>query len=289
MKFAKDIMTKNPTVVLSSDDLRQTSKLFVDKNISSAPVENPMGEVLGVLTELNLARAFIRNYNVDNPINNKVTNNKDLLVEAISVYDDATIIDVLNEILNAPHHRVLVRNKSGELVGIIAPKDILSILLGEQNKFHDLKNQLEESHHNLKKLDEKLNDLKEVSKKYHSLYNDAPMMMHSVDSKGTILMANKMIHEILGYNEGELVGKSLTDLYSKDMHEEALKGLEKIKQNGSHNHIYTSMVKKDGEQLRVDIVSSALRDNEGQFVATISATQVVDSENLLSALSNTLD
>lgn len=286
MKLAKDLMTKNPTIVLSSDDLKQTSKLFVEKNISSAPVENPLGELLGVLTELNLARAFIRNYNVGNPIDNKITNNKDLLVQAISVYDDATIIDVLNEILNAPHHRVLVRNKAEAIVGIISPKDILSVLIGEQNKFNDLKIQLEESHQKLKMLDEKLNDLTEVAKKYHSLYSDAPMMMHSVDSKGNIIMANKMIHETLGYSEGELVGKSLTDLYAKEMHKEALEGLQKIKENGSHHHIYTSMIKKNGDEVRVDIVSSALRDHSDQFVATISATQTVESESLLSALSD---
>ena len=102
-------------------------------------------------------------------------------------------------------------------------------------------------------------------------------------------MANKKIHSALGYNESELLGKSFTDLYAKSMHHEALQGLNQIKENGSHNHIYSSMIKKNGEKLRVDIVSSALRDHDGKFIATISAAQEVDSENLLRALNGTLD
>lgn len=282
-------MTKNPTVLLSSDELKKTSQLFVEKNISSAPVENPIGEVLGVLTELNLARAFIRNYNISDSTNNKITHNKEFLIEATFVYEDATIINVLNAVLKAPHHRVLVKNKADNLVGIISPKDILAILLGEQKRFHDIKKQLEESNKKLKDLDEKLSDLEQITEKYHSLYDDAPMMMHSLDPNGIIIMANKKIHIELGYDEGELLGKSLTDLYAQSMHHEAIQGLKQIKEKGSHNHIYSSMVKKNGEKLRVDIVSSALRDHNGNFMATISAAQEVDSENLLRALNGTLE
>ncbi len=48
------------------------------------------------------------------------------------------------------------------------------------------------------------------------------------------------------------------------------------------------MLKKNGEKLRIDIVSTAIHDEAGEFVGTISVSRPVDSDILLRALHGVL-
>jgi hypothetical protein len=47
---------------------------------------------------------------------------------------------------------------------------------------------------------------------------------------------------------------------------------------------YTTMLRKNGDKMRVDIVSSSFKDQKGEFVGTISISREVDAEDLLRAL-----
>jgi PAS domain S-box-containing protein len=114
-------------------------------------------------------------------------------------------------------------------------------------------------------------------------------MMHSVDKEGRIIMANAKIHRVLGYEDGELVGMTIFDLYAKSCHHEALSGLKKIQEAGVHNSIYSTMMTKRGAKIRVDIVSSALLGLHKEFLGTISVSRIVDSELLLRALHGVLN
>lgn len=288
MLYASDLMTKDPIVVLSSDELKDVAKVFIDNNISSAPVENPFGEVLGVVTELNLGRAFLRHYMSSDVAKDRLAHHQELLIEPVFVNEDASIVDVMNEILKAPINRILVMNKMGRLSGVISPKDILYFLVGEQKKFVDLKKDLEKAQSRLKEMKLKIQNLAAIVETYQDLYEDAPTMMHSVDKNGKIIMANKKIHQVLGYKDGELIGKHLKDLYSQSIQHEAVQGLQRIIEDGHHHSTYTTMIRKNGEKVRVDIVSNALKSDDGEFIATISAARQVDSEAMLRALHGTI-
>src|SRR5690606_3694041 len=110
---------------------------------------------------------------------------------------------------------------------------------------------------------------------------DSPYMMHSVDAEGKILMANAKIHHTLGYGLNELVGQPLSILYPKSELHEAWSGLEQIKNTGHHHMTYSTMQRKNGEKIRIDISSSALKNTSGEFVGTISISREVDAEELL--------
>ena len=47
----KDIMTKNPITVTPATDVHTLAELFVEKNISGAPVVDSSGKLLGVVQE----------------------------------------------------------------------------------------------------------------------------------------------------------------------------------------------------------------------------------------------
>ncbi len=170
------------------------------------------------------------------------------------------------------------------MVGIISPKDLLWMVSGQQKNSLNLKVELEKAKQEATSLSSKLSDIENLLKMYRNVFEDSPYMMHSVNSDGRVIMANRRLHNILGYEDNEMIGKSLSDLYPKTVMHEAIGGLETIKKNGFHHVTYTTMLRKSGEKIRIDIASSALRSPKGDFIGTISISRLVDSEDLLRAL-----
>ncbi|OQW52377.1 MAG: hypothetical protein A4S09_08450 [Proteobacteria bacterium SG_bin7] len=276
-------MTPNPKMVGSGEGLQDVIKLFLEQGITSSPVINPVGEILGALTELGLVKAYML-HKLKLMKNDRVGHHIDLL-EPISYIDINTpVADALRAMLASPTHRLLVRDEKNKVVGIISPKDLMRGMLGEANPMQNIRQKLKETENMLRESLSILKNLKENLKVYRTVFHETPYMMHAVDRDGKILMANKREHETLGYPDGALIGKTIFDIYSPSMHDEARKGLEQVIKTGHQNVIYTSLVKKDGSTIRCDIVSSAIVDNNGNFVSTISALRPVDSEELLRSL-----
>lgn len=283
MKTAKDIMTPNPKFIGSGEDLKTATQLFFDNNIHYAPVVTPTKEVLGLFSEMGLVKAALKQY-LEPEQYDKVYHHKDLFNQAVFVPETATLDDVVKAITKADSNRVLVQNKQGLLVGIIAPKDILALVSGQTRQSLSLKSELEKTRTEASTLNNKLETLEETLKRYRNIFEDSPYMMHSVNAEGRIILANKQIHQRLGYEQGELIGKSLADIYPKTVLHEAMQGLEQIKEKGVHHLTYTTMVRKNGEKIRIDIASSSLRNSKGEFLGTISISREVDAEELLRAL-----
>lgn len=283
MKKAKDIMTPNPKMVQSGHDLKDAITFFLENNLHYSPVISPMGDVLGLLSEFSLVKASLRVYLEPNK-HEKVAHHVDTLEPMEFISEDATLDEVVKTLTKSPTHRILVRGKNNKVVGIISPKDILLLVSGAERNALDLRKELEKTREQAADLSDKLETLEETTKIYKNLFEDSPHMMHAVDKNGRIVMANKAIHRKLGYEDGELIGKMLTDLYPKSVLHEAISGLKKIEEEGQHQMTYTTMVRKNGAKIRVDIASSALRDEYGKFISTITISREVDSEALLRAL-----
>ncbi|USN46139.1 MAG: PAS domain S-box protein [Pseudobdellovibrionaceae bacterium] len=283
MKTAADLMTKNPDTFQSGQELREVTTIFLNHKIASAPVVTPFGETLGVLTELGVIRAFLR-LHLKEDKHTKVIHHKDLLTPATFVSEDAPLTEVVEAMIKSKTHRVLVQNASQRLTGIISPKDVITFLIGEDKAQITLKDQLRLADEKLKALTAQVTTLKDSLHKYHELFEDNPAMVHSVDANGHIVMANRRIHEVLGYEPGEMLNLTMYDIYSENVHGEAEKGLKTVMETGSHKSVYSTMITKTGQKIRVDLASSALRDPSGKFMGSISVSRQVDSEALLRAL-----
>lgn len=283
MKTAQDLMTKDPIIIQSGHTLDEVSHVFTEHNITSAPVVTPSNEILGVLTDLNLVKAKIH-LKIGSASENKVYHYRKFLNATTILKASTPVSDVIQQMIKDVSHRIYIENKAGKIIGVVSPKDILRFLNGESNKSLNLKIQLEETKHKLESLEGQLEAVLEDLEKYKDIFYDTPTMIHSTDGDGKILMANKKIHETLGYNDGELVGKTIFDIYPKSVQHEAVAGLKKIIETGHHQNTYTSMVTKNGEKLRVDIASSALYTKDHKFLGTISVSRHIDSEALLRAL-----
>lgn len=283
MKTAKDIMTKNPKFIQSGDELVNTINIFLEGGIHYSPVITPMGEVLGLLSEISLIRASLRMY-LDPDKQEKVYAHKDLLEEAGFVTEDSEIEEVIKVMLSTPTKRVLVKNNEGRFTGIISPRDVLSLTHGSESKVRDLKAELTNLKEKTFILQRKVSEISSSQEKFQRIFEDSPYMIHGIDSEGRVVLANKKIRDRLGYFSEDMIGKKIQDLYPSTMLPMALDGLKKIIEDGAHTTTYTTMLTKTGDKVRVDIASSSLKDREGQFVSTISISREIDSEALLRAL-----
>lgn len=288
MKTAHDLMTKNPITIQSGWTLKEALNLFIQKNLHFAPVVTPLNEVLGMLSDYELARAAIKNI-LEPSRKNKINDHKNILIKPNYIEESANLHDVVRKIGLSPSHRLLVVSGNNKLTGIISPKDVLLLLGGEEKKTEDLIAELERTRNQANELNEKIEDLQESLDVYRNLFEDSPYMMHSIGPNGTILMANEKIQNVLGYTEEEMIGKPLGLIYPKSVLHEALAGLDEIKEKGHHHTLYTSMQKKNGEKIRIDIGSSALRNSSGDFIGTISISREVDAEALLRTLNGIVD
>lgn len=287
MKVAKDLMTAQPHSLATSDDIETTVKWFVDAGVMSAPVLSPSGEVVGVMTELALLRAYLRQH-VQKDKKQKMAHFIDILSKPEFVKPADSLTEVIRAMIKSQTHRVLVVNGAGQLQGVISPKDIFRFLVGEEKETRNLGAELETAKATVQALSRELSDIKGILKRYEKMYEDSPTMMHSVDADGIIVMANKKIHQVLGYEPGGLLGKTIFDIYAKEDQDSAIQGLQSIRESGNISSAFSAMLTRVGSKIRVDLSSSALLDSNGHFIATITAARPVNSEDLLRALNDAL-
>lgn len=288
MRTAHDIMTPKLKMILSSDSLEDTIKTYLEQGITTSPVMTPQQEPLGMLSELKLTKAYMI-HRSKNQGAGKIANHPDLLDPICTVDEDAPLSEVLKEMINTPTHRVLVKNKKGTLVGIISPKDMMRAMIGQANPAQNIKEKLKETEEQLKVTLRKVKEIEKHLEIYEKTFHETPYMMHAVNEKGDILMANKREHDMLGYKMGELSTKTIYDIYAKSVHHEATQGLKKVIETGVHQMTYTTLMKKNGTPLRCDIASSAIFGDDGKFISTISVLRPIDSDELLRILNGIVD
>ena len=286
--MASDFMTPNPKMIGSGEALLDVISIFLEEGITSCPIINPLGEILGVLTELSLVKAYML-HQARFKKEDRVGHHIDLLEPVTFVGTEAPIIEILTAMIMNPTHRVLVRNRHGKIVGIISPKDLMRATIGIENPAQSMKQRLKDAEDKLNASIQEKKSLEQTLEVYQQAFHETPYMMHAANEKGVIIMANKREHEVLGYKDGELINKTMFDLYAKSMHHLAAQGLKEVIERGHHHITYTTLVTKDGEAIRCDISSSAIYDANGKFMSTISVLRPIDSDEMLRILNGIVD
>ncbi len=283
MANAKDLMTPNPLVLQSGMELEEAVELFNKLHISTAPVVTPIGEVLGQLTEMDLVKAVVH-HRVQGAKYSKVIHAQEFFLPVRYVEETQPIGEVLREMMKTTSHRVLVRNLQEKLVGVISPKDILRSLYGEERVANRLAEECQKLNIEVVELRSRLKEMSVYLSTYDSVFQSGLYMLHSIDPTGHIIFANDKIHSALGYEPGELIGKSIKDLYPPSVQHEAIAGLKRVIEEGQHQLTYSSMVCKNGGTIRVDLASAALKDDQGRFLGTFTISREYGSEAMLRAL-----
>jgi CBS domain-containing protein len=118
--LAEDVMTRNVLCVYADMDLRELSKLLVDREISGAPVTARDGTLIGVVSEIDLLR-----YGWGRGKGRTVS---DVLTPIVHSVKEKTPVETIAKLMRSKRiHRVIVE-RNGRAVGIISALDLVAVL-----------------------------------------------------------------------------------------------------------------------------------------------------------------
>lgn len=122
--------------------------------------------------------------------------------------------------------------------------------------------------------------------KYRRLYNETPVLLHSIDMDGIMVDVNEYWLKTMGYERSEVIGRKITDFYtdaSRKHFHEVVKPT--FLRNGIAKDISYQFIKKNGELLDVLLSATAERDAVGNVVRSqaviVDVTEQKRAEELL--------
>ena len=276
---ASHFMSKVIFTLRDDTPLADAARFLAAHKLTTLPVLDAAGGIVGVLTDFQLLRFLLRAKKEASYI--PVSEFSEELDPVVTIAEEDTIVHAFQLMIQSPNHRIYTL-KDGRLTGALSPKDLLLYMAGVKDKSDQavdavVQRQIESILKELQDTRRRLND-------YQKMFMDSPYLMHSVDMKGKIVAANRMLHAVLGYKDGELIGKTLRSLYPPESQREAMQGLETVRTLGFHPLVNATMIKKTGEAVRVDIASTLKKDDKGQPDSTITVGRLSDSYRMVNYL-----
>jgi PAS domain S-box-containing protein len=226
----------------------------------------------GVLTEGNLVRVYLRQQS--QPEKKALIFYRDFFEPLQLIQQSEDFSEIVKKIMTSVGNRVFVINSSGAVIGHITVKDILP--------FFSAQGLTSEATHS--PAIPFMETLKSELYLYESFFERSPFMMHSVNSTGQIQMANEMLHSVLGYQYGELIGKTIFDLYPKENHRKAEAAIKTIMDQGFYQIIQAQMLQKSGASLDVEMASRVLIDQNSKPIGTITVSRPLKMDLILKSM-----
>ena len=112
-----------------------------------------------------------------------------------------------------------------------------------------------------------------------SLYEDTPVMMHSINADGVIEFVSNHWLERLGYARHEVLGRRSTEFLTDDSRQLAREVLADFFKTGHCSDIAYQFVAKNGAPVDVLLTATAELDAEGQFVRSLAVLVDVTERN----------
>ncbi len=136
---------------------------------------------------------------------------------------------------------------------------------------------------NLTGFKKKLESFRQEKEDYRTLFDSILFGVQEIDTRGTILYANAAHHKIHGYENGELVGRSMLDLSSTKAEKEKLAVyLEHLRREQPTPTPWTGTDRrKDGSLVDVKVDWNYKRDQDGRVVGFISLITDITEKNML--------
>ena len=136
------------------------------------------------------------------------------------------------------------------------------------------------------------NALQESEAKYHDLYENAPDMHYSIETKtGVIVECNKMFLRATGFSKEEVLGRPIFEFYHEDCIEDAKGKFQKFGHAAEIHDVERRVKRKDGSIMDVSLSVSAVRGKDGNVIFSRStwrdSTERKKYEGIINALSIT--
>ena len=113
--------------------------------------------------------------------------------------------------------------------------------------------------------------LRKSEERFRCLYNDTPVMLHSIDHEGFLISVSNYWLEVLGYQRDEVIGRKSTEFLTEESRRYAEQVvIPQFFQTGFCSNIHYGLVKKSGETLDVLLFASAERDRQGRILRSLA-------------------
>lgn len=271
MMTAIDLMTKQTQNLSYNTTINDAIAYLKQHKSNFVPVTASSDRWQGILTEAVMVRIFLK-YQT-NPERDLLIHYREYLEPIQLIHASEPYPEVVKKVMTAVGNRVFVIDDNSHVIGCVTARDILPIFVGA----HPARGQVDPGHQVQEQLRSDLY-------LYESFFSKCPFMMHSVNRYGEIQMANQTLHALLGYEYGELVGKTIFNIYPAANHEKAKEGLKTIFHQGFHEFVRTQMVHKDGSLIEIEMVSRSLEDQNKKTLGTITVSRPLEMNQLLKVL-----
>src|SRR5262249_53422551 len=122
---------------------------------------------------------------------------------------------------------------------------------------------------------ERTAELTESRERIRALYDNTPVMMHSLDENGVIIEANQFWLDNLGYQRHEMIGQPVLQFTAPDYRDYIRNvAMPQLRQEGFVRNLEAQGLRKNGETVDLLVSSVLKRDDEGRFL--YSQTFLVD-------------
>jgi hypothetical protein len=114
-------------------------------------------------------------------------------------------------------------------------------------------------------------ELRRSEERYRSLYNETPVMLHSIDHDGRLISVSNYWLDTLGYQREEVIGRRTTEYLTEESRryaEEVV--LPEFFRTGSCKEVPYQFVKKNGEILDILLSAIAERNDAGKVVRSLA-------------------
>lgn len=115
--------------------------------------------------------------------------------------------------------------------------------------------------------------------RYRSLYEDTPVMMHSVNAQGRLLDVNQRWLDTLGYQQEEVIGQFALDFVTEDSRQKAQISIPQVYKNGHIRDIPRQFVKKNGDTIDVMLSAYAEYNTDGTVKRVLAVAADVTERN----------
>ena len=119
-----------------------------------------------------------------------------------------------------------------------------------------------------------LDQLKQSRDRYSILYNQTPVLLHSIDQTGTLVEVNDYWLKVLGYERDEVIGRKVTDFFtgSSRRHAQDIVQPEFFRKGICRNIAY-QFVRKNGELVDVLLSATGERDASGNVIRSLAVIE----------------
>jgi len=169
--------------------------------------------------------------------------------------------------------------------------------MAQKNNYEELKRYIRDLENEITECKKAGSEQQQREDKYQRLIEDAPIGIATVSSSGAIESVNPFFCTLLGYTQKELLQLSIKEItHPDDLEMENLKIKEMLKNNLSRVQFEKRYIKKNGELIWAELVTSSLRNQKAEvsfglgMVVDITERKQAERqrEKLISELQNAL-